>query len=92
MPGHDAYVWSGARIGYWVALNQPTQEQLHDSNHCQRIGGRRCTDLPSLQKFCAEVTAAADGGRVPTRSPAQRQLAIERSERELQSNSVNRKK
>lgn len=49
------------------------------------VGGRRYTSLEAMARFFAAITAAADGQPVPHRTPAQRQRAIERAERELAS-------
>ena len=47
------------------------------------IGGRRFTSAEKLAEFIAATTAAADGSPPPTRTPRQRQRAIERAEAEL---------
>ena len=48
-----------------------------------KIGGRRYTSAEELDRFIAATTAAADGSPPPTRTPRQRQRAIERAEAEL---------
>lgn len=47
------------------------------------IGGRRYTSREALERFSTRVTAAADGGTMPGRTPRQRQKAIDQAEREL---------
>jgi hypothetical protein len=47
------------------------------------VAGRRYTSSEALERFVAATTAAADGERLPIRTPRQRQLAMERAEREL---------
>jgi hypothetical protein len=47
------------------------------------IGGRRYTTTAAVEEFIAAVTTAANGERPPAKTPAQRQRAIERAEREL---------
>lgn len=47
------------------------------------IGGRRYTSLEALARFSTATTDAADGKSPPARTQRQRQLAIERAEREL---------
>jgi hypothetical protein len=47
------------------------------------VAGRRYTSLEALERFVASSTAAADGQPHPTRTPLQRQRAIERAEGEM---------
>jgi hypothetical protein len=47
------------------------------------IGGIRYTSREALERFVASTTAAADGTTAATRTPKQRQRAIEAAEREL---------
>ena len=47
------------------------------------LAGRRYTSFRALEEFAAATTAIADGKSIPTRTPRQRQLAIERAERAL---------
>ena len=46
-------------------------------------GGRRMTSLEAIKRFVSAVSAVTDGQRPPTRTPRQRQRAIEQAEREL---------
>lgn len=46
-------------------------------------GGRRYTTPSAVMEFISKVTAAANGERPPTRTPRQRQVSIERAERDL---------
>ena len=47
------------------------------------MGGRRLTSTEAIQRFADARTAQADGTPVPSRTPRQRQAAIDRAEREL---------
>jgi len=47
------------------------------------VGGRRYTSREALARFSEAVTAARDGISSPIRSPASRERAIKRAEREL---------
>ncbi|MGD0896640.1 MAG: DUF1580 domain-containing protein [Thermoguttaceae bacterium] len=47
------------------------------------IGGRRFTSREALERFISATTAAANGERPPTRTPRQRQRAIDQAERDL---------
>ena len=53
------------------------------------IGGRRYTSRQALERFCTEVTAATDGKRPTTRTPARRHREIEGAEREMNANTKN---
>ena len=48
-----------------------------------KVGGRRFTSEEAIQRFIAQMTAAANGESMPLRSPSHRQRSIERAEREL---------
>lgn len=47
------------------------------------IGGRRFTSVEAIQRFADKSTAAANGERPSALTSRQRQIAIERAEREL---------
>jgi len=47
------------------------------------IGGRRLTSSEAIQRFADARTAQASGEPIPSRTPRQRQAAIDRAEREL---------
>ena len=47
-------------------------------------GGIRCTSDEAIERFFAAITAAADGEPAPTRTPRQRQRAMQHAERELE--------
>lgn len=47
------------------------------------IGGRRLTSTEAIQRFADARTAQANGEPVPSRTPRQRQAAIDRAEAEL---------
>ena len=47
------------------------------------LGGRRYTSEEALERFAAATTAAADGTRVPPRTPARRDRDIARAEAEM---------
>ncbi|QDS99937.1 DUF1580 domain-containing protein [Adhaeretor mobilis] len=53
-----------------------------------KCGGRRFTSVEAVQRFNAEITAAADGGLPKPRTERQRVTAIERAERELASENL----
>jgi hypothetical protein len=46
-------------------------------------GGRRFVTRSALDQFMADTTAAASGQESPVRSPAARERAVQRAEREL---------
>jgi hypothetical protein len=48
-----------------------------------RIGGRLCTSREAVARFVQGTTAAASGEPIPLRSPAARERAIARAEKEL---------
>lgn len=48
-----------------------------------QVGGTRCTSLEAIDRFIEAGTAATGIGQTVLRSPAGRQRAIERAEREL---------
>ena len=47
------------------------------------IGGRRFTSCEALERFCAAVTAAANGEHTPIRTPRQRERAVRKAEEDL---------
>lgn len=47
------------------------------------IGGRRYTSREAIERFVAGCSAAGDGQAAPLRTPAARERAIARAEREL---------
>lgn len=47
-------------------------------------GGRRVTTLEALDRFFAQITAAADGEPPPSRTSKQRERAIANAEQELE--------
>lgn len=51
-----------------------------------RVGGRRMCTIESVRQFLVGVTAATDGEPMPTdsRTPRQRERAIDRAEGELE--------
>jgi hypothetical protein len=47
------------------------------------VGGIRMASEADVARFFAELTAAADGSPAPSRTPKQRERAIQAAEREL---------
>ena len=48
-----------------------------------KVGGKRLTSVESISRFIAATTAQASGEPLPSRSPKQRERAVEQAEREL---------
>ena len=48
-----------------------------------KVGGKRLTSAEAISRFIAATTAQASGEPLPSRSPKQRERAVEQAEREL---------